>query len=283
MHKRRNAIVVAVLAAVLGFSTACLSETDDFTPMSSFSTELTVEVGPTASSVVQEPGEYDAFELSWDPAEEASFYVVKSSPEPITLDNWSLALTLDTVCGATDSVLVYLQPEVFENTCIGCGRCADVCPRGAITMVGGRAVISTTGPDSCTACGECIRVCPANAIADNAMDREYYFAVRAYNQEGVPSQRIATTPSAYRMVYRNNRDLWYESNIYSRCGFCGDSCYILDTTYGPGCPVDAIYFDSLGAIYIDTTLCISCGQCFVQCWFDSYGYKSIWHTVQQVD
>jgi len=283
MSRRSGLVATAALSALLGISAACLSENENFVPMESFSTALTVETGPTASSQKEYPGEYATFELSWEPSEEADYYVVRSSTAPITLDNWSRALPLDTVTSSTDSVLIELQPEVFENTCIGCGQCAEVCPRGAITMVEGRAVISTTGPDSCTACGECIRVCPVNAIADNAMDRAYHFAVRAYNEAGVPSERIASSVHSYRMVYRNNRDLGYAEGIYSRCGRCGEECYILEEQYGPGCPVDAVYFDEEGWIYIDTTLCISCGQCFIQCWRDSPGYGSIWHLVREVD
>jgi ferredoxin len=280
---RRMTVTAAAMAVLVGLAGGCLSETDDYVPMQSFSSALSVETGPTASSDVHYPGEYSAFELSWAAAEEADYYIVRSSTEPITPDNWSRALPVDTVTGSTDSVLVHLQPEVFENACIGCGQCAEICPRGAITMVEGRAVISTSGPDSCTACGECVRVCPVSAIADNAMDRAYYFAVRAYSEAGVPSERIATSPHSYRMVYRNNRDLGYPEDIFSRCGRCGEGCYILVDTYGPGCPVDAVYFDEEGWIYIDTTLCISCGQCFIQCWRDSPGYGSIWHMVQEAE
>ncbi len=283
MKNRRTEMGAVALATLLGLSAGCLQKTDNYVPMDSFPSLLSVETGPTASSDVHYPGEFDAFELSWEEAEEADYYVVKTSPQPITADNWSLALPVDTVTGPTDSVLVYLGPEVYENACIGCGQCAEVCPRGAITMVEGRAVISTTGPDSCTACGQCLSVCPVNAIADNAMDREYYFAVRAYTEDGIPSERIAATASAYRMVYRNNRDISYESGVYSRCLYCGEECYILEDEYGPGCPVDAIYFDEQGKIYIDSTLCISCGQCFIQCWQDSPGVGSIWHIVQQTD
>lgn len=279
---RSGAIAATVLAALLGLSVACLSETDSYVPMDGFNTELQVDTGTTPSPDANYPGEYPTFELSWSSADQAAYYVVKSSPEPITPENWARALAVDTVTGPTDSVLVEVGPEVFENACIGCGQCVDACPRGAITLVGGRAVISTSGPDSCTACGQCIRVCPVDAVSDNAMDRPYYFAVRAYTEAGAASERIAATPSAYRMVYRNNRDLGPGDGIFGYCLRCGEGCYILDEEFGPGCPVDAVYFDEDGWIYIDTTLCISCGQCFIQCWYDSPGNFSIWRMVEEV-
>ena len=170
MTRINGAMVVAALSTLLGLSAACLSERDEYVPMESFATQLQVETGPTASPNSFYPGEYAAFELSWDPAEEAAYYIVKSSLEPITRNNWSRALAVDTATGSTDSVLVFIQPEVYDNACIGCGQCAEICPRGAITMVGGRAVISTTGPDSCTACGECIRICPVRLDITEAME-----------------------------------------------------------------------------------------------------------------
>ena len=55
-------------------------------------------------------------------------------------------------------------PSLLYNAekCVGCGRCADVCPNGAISLSGGRAAEDFA---RCAACGECVPVCQADARA----------------------------------------------------------------------------------------------------------------------
>lgn len=55
--------------------------------------------------------------------------------------------------------------KVDESRCTGCGKCIDVCPQGAITMAGNRAVIDE---NKCTDCGACVQVCPVSAIYPEA-------------------------------------------------------------------------------------------------------------------
>lgn len=54
-------------------------------------------------------------------------------------------------------------PEVafLESECIGCGRCLETCPNGAISMVEGHRFLDRA---SCTACGKCVEACPAEAL-----------------------------------------------------------------------------------------------------------------------
>jgi Fe-S-cluster-containing hydrogenase component 2 len=50
---------------------------------------------------------------------------------------------------------------VDDNRCLGCGICADVCPRGAIALRDGRASINQ---ELCDQCEACAGACPQGAI-----------------------------------------------------------------------------------------------------------------------
>lgn len=53
------------------------------------------------------------------------------------------------------------HPVVDRKKCIGCGRCAEICPRHTIAVSGGRARI---GAKDCIRCFCCHEMCPAKAI-----------------------------------------------------------------------------------------------------------------------
>ncbi|MCL2344161.1 MAG: 4Fe-4S binding protein [Firmicutes bacterium] len=53
-----------------------------------------------------------------------------------------------------------------SGKCIGCGKCAEVCPHGVFELAGKKAQIADR--DACMECGACALNCPAGAIGVNA-------------------------------------------------------------------------------------------------------------------
>ena len=62
----------------------------------------------------------------------------------------------------TASVMI---PEVDDNKCNYCGRCAEVCAYNAIAVVKQKVLIF---PDLCHGCGACSYLCPEKAISEKA-------------------------------------------------------------------------------------------------------------------
>jgi MinD superfamily P-loop ATPase len=54
-------------------------------------------------------------------------------------------------------------PQVDLETCIHCGRCAEVCQYNAIAVVGENVLVF---PELCHACGSCTLNCPTEAISE---------------------------------------------------------------------------------------------------------------------
>jgi len=53
------------------------------------------------------------------------------------------------------------RPFTITDRCSGCGTCAEVCPKTAITIEQKKSVIDR---DACIGCFECMHVCPEHAI-----------------------------------------------------------------------------------------------------------------------
>jgi len=58
------------------------------------------------------------------------------------------------------------QPIVDQNICIGCSRCAKLCPEGCIAMKLNKDKKIKAQPDYnyCKGCGLCAAECPVKAI-----------------------------------------------------------------------------------------------------------------------
>ncbi|MEG2053628.1 MAG: 4Fe-4S binding protein [Oscillospiraceae bacterium] len=52
-------------------------------------------------------------------------------------------------------------PCYYKNKCIGCGKCAEICPQKVITIKNKKASIKK---DKCIKCFCCHEMCPAKAI-----------------------------------------------------------------------------------------------------------------------
>jgi Fe-S-cluster-containing hydrogenase component 2 len=64
--------------------------------------------------------------------------------------------------------------KIDEETCIGCGKCAEACHEGAIVMVNGIAKLSRE--DYCDGFGDCLPACPVDAISFEEREAPAYDA-----------------------------------------------------------------------------------------------------------
>ncbi|MDX2439509.1 MAG: 4Fe-4S dicluster domain-containing protein, partial [Desulfobacterales bacterium] len=58
----------------------------------------------------------------------------------------------------------------------GCGKCADICPEGAVVLeeITRGAGLSWIEPGLCTGCGNCISDCPTGAISLPEAGQKYF-------------------------------------------------------------------------------------------------------------
>ena len=52
--------------------------------------------------------------------------------------------------------------KLNQETCVGCGRCIEVCPHQVFIL--SQRVAAVTERDHCMECGACARNCPVGAI-----------------------------------------------------------------------------------------------------------------------
>lgn len=91
--------------------------------------------------------------------------------------------------------MIFIPPEkpmILE--CNGCGDCVKACPYNALSLEGGKAVLS---PLACTGCGICVPACPIKGIEIRNYTRNQLKAqIRAIMSEG-PGVIVFIDPYAY--------------------------------------------------------------------------------------
>ena len=64
-------------------------------------------------------------------------------------------------CHNPETIHAKSELMFYENKCIGCGKCFDVCPQKAHQVIDGKHIVDRT---LCINCGKCAEVCYAEAL-----------------------------------------------------------------------------------------------------------------------
>ena len=138
------------------------------------------------------------------------------------------------------SYLMDRNIEVYENKCVACGECFNVCPVGAIEQNGPSPIVIN---DDCVYCGKCVEQCQFDAIG--AYDDYFYskdtdlYYVRSY----LYKQRLG--------------DFSLSENKCQACAICTKNC-----------PVGALTLND-DKIEFDGEKCIYCRTCEAICPLDA--------------
>lgn len=113
-------------------------------------------------------------------------------------------------------------PEVDQDKCTGCGRCAQLCQYSAITCVKGKVLVFE---ELCHSCGGCMAICPEDAITEKQRRigiAEFGSANGVHFGHGRLKIGAVQTPALIRYVKRKAEN---------------DATVILDVPPGTSCPV----------------------------------------------
>lgn len=131
------------------------------------------------------------------------------------------------------------DPAVFNEACIGCGLCGEVCPPRCIQFNKASGGFKANTPyidpakKSCILCGYCMEVCPTNALTITPP--------RKVDMGVAQIDRVACYP-------------WVDKGV---CGACASVCPLGSTA------IDFM-FGNFYRPYIKEG-CVGCGQCVEVC------------------
>lgn len=82
------------------------------------------------------------------------------------------------------------EVEIDEKRCTACGMCVEACPRGVLSLEGGK--LKVVDIYACILCGECVEVCPVDpaAVTQDMKGDTFLFTVESTGC--LPPERIVT-------------------------------------------------------------------------------------------
>lgn len=192
------------------------------------------------NKVLQKVGNAIALEFNDQSFEHFIEYKVNDMMERELKISLDTSIEVDKFTKLVGSYLMDRNIEVYDNKCIACGECFNVCPVGAI-KVNGPNPISIS--DDCIYCGKCVEVCQFDAIGayDDyfySKDQDLYYA-RSY------------------LYKQREGDFSLSDDKCQACAICVKNC-----------PVDALTLND-DKIEFDGEKCIYCRNCEAICPLDA--------------
>ena len=192
------------------------------------------------NKVLQKVGNAIALEFNDQRFEHFIEYKVNDMMERELKISLDTSIEVDKFTKLVGSYLMDRNIEVYDNKCIACGECFNVCPVGAI-KVNGPNPISIS--DDCIYCGKCVEVCQFDAIGayDDyfySKDQDLYYA-RSY------------------LYKQREGDFSLSDDKCQACAICVKNC-----------PVDALTLND-DKIEFDGEKCIYCRNCEAICPLDA--------------
>lgn len=77
--------------------------------------------------------------------------------------------------------------KIEKESCIKCGKCAQVCPSGIMVKDQSSKEINLVHPEHCIGCGHCVDVCPTDSVIHSDFPAEHVHPID-YSQMPSPEQ-----------------------------------------------------------------------------------------------